>query len=167
MCRITFFGGHSLWVTMYSKSIAIYKGYNLWLKRSNFADLSCNFIIRAGRVMPGVSTPPPEIFFRNYPPLKASGYTCSQKPYPGTLFRPFRCIRQHLAIARCIQVYPGVSQKKFFRPKAGKIFFDRVSRPPPEKFFSQKKIFFFTLISIHVRVRKIVSLQFKTSTFSL
>ena len=69
--------------------------------------------IRAGRVMPGVSTPPLKFFFRNYPPLKASGYTCAQKPYPGTLFRPFRCI----------QVYPGVSQKKFFRPKAGTIFF--------------------------------------------
>ena len=69
------------------------------------------------------SQPPLKFFFAITPHLKTSGYTWAQKPYPGTLFRPFRCIRQHLAIARCIQVYPGVSKKKIFRPKAGKIFF--------------------------------------------
>ena len=42
-------------------------------------------------------------------------------------------------VSRCIQVYP---KKNFSGRRPEKFFFDRVSRPPPEKFFSQKKIFF-------------------------
>ena len=120
--------------------------------------------IRTGRVMPGVASPPLKFFFRNYPPPENFWIHLGPKTIPWDTFQAFQV---YPATPGNCQVYPGVSKKKFFRPKAGKFFFDRVSRPPPEKFFSQKKIFFFTLISIHVRVRKIVSLQSKTSTFSL
>ena len=99
--------------------------------------------IRAGWLMTGLTIPPMKIFFPKRYIWRLLGYTWARNPLSGTLFRPFRCIWQHLAIARCIQVYPGVSKKKFFRPKAGKIFFGQGEPAPPWKIFFAKKNFFF------------------------
>ena len=114
------------------------------------------------------SQPPPEIFFSQLPPTWKLLDTPGPKNHTLGHFSGLSGVSgntwQLPGVSRCIQVYP---KKNFSGRRPKKFFFDRVSRPPPENFFSQKKIFFFTLISIHVRVRKIVSLQFKTSTFSL
>ena len=83
--------------------------------------------IRAGWLMTGLTIPPMKIFFPKRYIWRLLGYTWARNPLSGTLFRPFRCIWQHLAIARCIQVYDRCIQKK--------LLFDRGNQPPPLKFF--------------------------------
>ena len=87
--------------------------------------------IRAGWLMTGLTIPPMKIFFPKRYIWRLLGYTWARNPLSGTLFRPFRCIWQHLAIARCIQ-------KKISGRRPEIFFFTGLTSPPPENFFSQK-----------------------------
>ena len=96
--------------------------------------------IRAGWLMTGLTIPPMKIFFPKRYIWRLLGYTWARNPLSGTLFRPFRCIQQHLAIARCIQVYSGVS-KKHFLAEGWKFFFLTGLASPPLKFFSANCVY--------------------------